>query len=71
MYSEHQDWIRTISISSKDKYLVSGCVSGHIYCWDPETGKVVTHILNAEPFSGGDDNYLSTINCLCFAKTNE
>lgn len=28
IYTEHHDWIRTLSLSSSDKYLISGCVSG-------------------------------------------
>lgn len=39
VYSEHQDWIRSLSLSRDDKWLASGCVSGTIYVWDTKNGQ--------------------------------
>jgi WD40 repeat protein len=73
IYTEHSDWIRTISLSCTDRYLVSGCVSGQIHVWDPIIGRSILNVHNGPrgAFSQGDETYMNTINCLAFPKTSE
>ncbi|CDW77963.1 wd40 repeat-containing protein [Stylonychia lemnae] len=73
IYTDHQDWIRTMSLSNQDRHLISGCVSSQIFCWDPLTGKPLVKInnTNQQMVQQQSESYLNTINCLCFGKSNE
>eukprot|EP00347_Sterkiella_histriomuscorum_P005068 403358022 len=71
VYQEHQDWIRTLSLSTQDKYLISGCVSAQIFCWDPLTGQPIIKINNVSESLQSNENYLNTINCLSFSNQSE
>lgn len=66
-FSDHQDWIRSLSLSKNDHTLISGCVSGNILIWDAEQGGLLGTVASGT----GSLDYLNSINCLKFSNNRE
>jgi WD40 repeat protein len=62
-FTEHNDWIKSMSISSDRKNFLSGCISSVIKLWDFEKQKV---ILNIKSNDLNSQNNLNTVNTLKF-----
>ena len=65
-FLDHNDWVRCLSISSDNKYFLSGCVSSVIKYWDLNEKKVL------HSFNNSNDNpdLLNTVNSLNFMSNN-
>jgi len=61
-FLDHNDWVRCLSISSDNKYFLSGCVSSVIKYWDLNKKKVL-HVFNN---SNDNPDLLNTVNSLNF-----
>jgi COMPASS component SWD3 len=71
--NDHKDWIRCLSLTYDNEYLISGCVSSTIMGWDLEIGKPLWSIKNShstnnkpKPPQGGNQSELDTVNSLTF-----
>lgn len=66
-FIEHSDWVRCIAINQDNTKFLSGCVSSVVKLWDLNTQRVIASLTNKNP----DPSSLSTVNSLCFMKSNE
>jgi len=64
-YTEHNDWIRCLDLTSDNCNLLSGCVSSVIFGWDIHTGKPVFRIPQAHQSQSYPE--LNSINSLHYS----
>lgn len=64
--NQHNEWIRTLSLSFDNLRLLSGCVSSIIMLWDVETCKPISSAKLSE-----EQNDMNTINSLMFAHNSK
>lgn len=67
-FTEHNDWIKSLAISSDKRNFLSGCISSVIKLWDFETQKVILNIKSDEIVN---ENNLNTVNSLKFYNNND
>jgi len=70
--TDHKDWIRCLSLTHDNSFLISGCVSSSIMGWDVEIGKPLWAIKNSHSSNNkpkpihGNQPELDTVNSLTF-----
>ncbi|EGC36119.1 hypothetical protein DICPUDRAFT_151469 [Dictyostelium purpureum] len=67
--TEHDDWLKSMAVTSDSTFLLSGCASSTICGWDLTRGSVRFKIEKAHPASDSTGN-LNTVNSLKFSNFN-